>query len=184
MRSVHVMITTRAAAGAVCMTVFVLLLDHSLKLVVRSQLRHCEEPALSACDHIGIGSGLHLVSTTNAGSVLGVAQGLDLWMVLALVSLLLIPLYGSRLDWRRPLIPLAVGLQAGGALSNLLDRLFGGGVVDYLAILPATLVLNLGDIALVLGALFATWEVGRGRVGTSSEPHVLVVDRISSMRGS
>ena len=48
-------------------------------------------------------------------------------------DLLLIPLYGSWLDWSRPLTPLAIGLQAGGALSNLLDRLFGGGVVDYLA---------------------------------------------------
>jgi len=166
------------------MLALVLVLDHSLKLVVRSQLRSCEEGALSACDHIGLPSGLRLVSTRNAGSVLGLAQDLDLWVVLAMVSLLLIPLYGSRLDWCRPLTPLAIGLQAGGALSNLLDRLFGDGVVDYLAILPAALVLNLGDVALVLGALFATWEVGRGRVGTSGTPRVLVVNRTPSMRGS
>lgn len=47
--------------------------------------------------------------------------------------------------------PAAGGLLAGGALANIVDRLFRGAVVDWLTF--GDLVLNLADVAIVFGLL-------------------------------
>ena len=51
----------------------------------------------------------------------------------------------------RPLAWLAVGLLAGGAVGNLLDRLTRDGVIDFIDF-PAWPSFNFADIAITLGA--------------------------------
>jgi signal peptidase II len=52
----------------------------------------------------------------------------------------------------RPLAWLAVGLLAGGAFGNLIDRLSRDGVIDFIDF-PAWPSFNVADIAITLGAL-------------------------------
>ena len=98
---------------------------------------------------------LRLVRSENAGSALGYAQGWGLWVLLAAVGLLLIPLYARKLRAFGAAGALAAGLQAAGALGNLLDRLVLGGATDMLTFGPA-LIWNIADVALLVGTLLAT----------------------------
>ncbi|HLG51275.1 MAG TPA: signal peptidase II, partial [Chloroflexota bacterium] len=73
--------------------------------------------------------------------------------LVALLGLLLVPLYARWLRHTGRLGALAVGLQVGGALSNLADRVVAGTSLDYLPV--GTVVFNLADVALVLGMVLA-----------------------------
>ena len=55
-------------------------------------------------------------------------------------------------DPTRPWSWLAIGLLAGGAIGNLIDRVFRDAVVDYID-LPAWPSFNVADIAITLGAV-------------------------------
>jgi lipoprotein signal peptidase len=57
---------------------------------------------------------------------------------------------------------IAVGLQAGGASGNLLDRLLFGGASDVLYFGGGP-TWNPADVALGLGTLLATWGLARRR---------------------
>ena len=50
----------------------------------------------------------------------------------------------------RPLLRLAIGLQLGGALGNLIDRVRDGKVVDFLDVGPWP-IFNLADSSIVVG---------------------------------
>lgn len=133
-------------------------IDQLSKALVRQMLAVCpaNTPHLSACAHRVWFAGLWLVRVRNAGADLGYAQGLRLWVLLAAASILLIPLYGWRLQGDRWLAGVALGLQLGGALGNLVDRLAFGGVTDW--IFPGHwAVFNLADVALAIGIPLAVW---------------------------
>jgi signal peptidase II len=133
----------------------VLLSDELLKAFVRASLPACDVYRLADCAHLDLVGPLRLVRADNAGSALGYAQGLGIWVLLAAVGVLLIPLYASKLRKIGTLGAAAAGLQTGGALGNLLDRLVLGGATDMLTLRPG-LVWNIADIALAIGTLLAT----------------------------
>ncbi|MGH2371630.1 MAG: signal peptidase II, partial [Chloroflexota bacterium] len=91
----------------------------------------------------------------------GVAFGLfsrfgDVFVPVALVIMAVIFTYYRSLRQRRLWLRTALGLQLGGALGNLLDRLRYGAVVDFLdfhidAINFHFAVFNLADSAIVIG---------------------------------
>ncbi len=70
---------------------------------------------------------------------------------------------GEILDTRSQILgieALALGLILGGAISNLIDRMWWGGVVDYLRIDPfgwGLPVFNLGDVGICVGVGIWTW---------------------------
>jgi hypothetical protein len=103
---------------------------------------------------------LWLVRTANAGSAFGFQQGWWIWVALAACGVLLIPVYGRWQHGAGRLPALGVGLQVGGALANLLDRLLLGGASDVLY-LGGLLTWNLADVALLGGTLIATWALAR-----------------------
>lgn len=74
--------------------------------------------------------------------------------VIALAGILLIVLYMLWLGRRSWFVALAVGLQVGGALSNLFDRVTFGVTSDFLAI-GRFLIVNVADLAIMAGALLA-----------------------------
>lgn len=67
--------------------------------------------------------------------------------------------------WRNPVSP---GLFLGGAVSNLLDRLFYGGVVDWLPVPFVNLTNNLADWAIGISLVIILLEGWAKRVEGSA----------------
>lgn len=143
--------------GRVAATAAGLLLlgDELLKVFVRATLPVCDVAHLASCGRLDLVGPLRLVRAENAGSALGFAQGWGVWALLAAAGVLLIPFYARKLRAVGAAGALAVGLQAGGALGNLLDRLLLGGATDMLTFGPG-LVWNVADLGLAVGTLLAT----------------------------
>jgi signal peptidase II len=77
----------------------------------------------------------------------GVPALAALWAAMALLAAL--TLHYTLLG-HDPLVPIGIGAALGGATGNVLDRLYRGAVVDFVAIGPWP-VFNLADAALVAG---------------------------------
>jgi len=96
---------------------------------------------------------LDLVYVLNEGVAFGFLGGSSRVVVLAVTVAALALVIGWFASNRaRPHAWLAVGLLAGGALGNLIDRLARDGVVDFIDF-PAWPSFNVADIAITLGAL-------------------------------
>jgi signal peptidase II len=155
------------------LALFVLAVDELVKTVARVRLTPCPENSSALCDSIQVAGPLWLVRTANAGSALGFGQGWWVWLLLAVVGLLLIPLYARLLRGGRVTV-LAVGLQVGGALGNLLDRLVLGGASDVFYIAGWGFTWNLADVAIGVGTLLAVWALARRQAGATSTVPVTV----------
>jgi signal peptidase II len=122
----------------------VLILDQAAKAVVESELLAGED--------VEVLGPLELTLSHNAGIAFGLAGGGGAVLVaLTGLAVLAIGLVFSR-DPARPWMWVAVGLLAGGALGNLVDRIRTGVVTDYIQIgsWPA---FNLADVAVTAGVL-------------------------------
>src|SRR5712692_10586708 len=151
----------RWAAG---IALLVVALDELLKVFVRVHLTPCAGTQLVTCDRLEVIGPVWLVRTGNAGSALGFGQGWWARLLLAVVGLVLIPLYARWLRGGGSLAVTAVGLQVGGALGNLLDRLVLGGATDV----GWGPVWNLVDVAIGVGTLLATWALARRSTRTTA----------------
>lgn len=90
---------------------------------------------------------------TNTGAAFGLFQNGSLVIaIIGIVVSLVIVFYTRHLPSGQWLIRLSLGLQLGGALGNLIDRLRVGHVIDFLdfQIWP---VFNVADMAIVSGAI-------------------------------
>lgn len=99
----------------------------------------------------------HITYVRNAGAAFGLFQHqTGLFVAVTAVVIALIVLYGRQAARGQPLLALALGLQLGGAVGNLVDRLRGGTVVDFLdfRVWP---VFNLADSAIVIGGALFAW---------------------------
>jgi signal peptidase II len=152
--------------------VLVLILDELVKAVARIRLAPCSGTSWVPCDRLELIGPLWLVRTTNAGSALGFVQGWWGWVVLAAVGLLLIPLYARWLRGGGWVAVIGVGLQVGGTLGNLLDRLVLGGATDVLYVGWGP-TWNLADVAIGLGTLFAIWALARQRAAITARAPLL-----------
>jgi signal peptidase II len=105
--------------------------------------------------------GVQLVHVRNSGVAFGfLSGGGALVLVLTLAALSALLVYFA-LRPRRPWLWLPVGLLVGGALGNLIDRLGGGSVTDFIK-LPLWPAFNVSDIAITVG-VFALLYVLEGR---------------------
>jgi signal peptidase II len=132
-------------AGSLCGTV--LALDQAIKALVESELVPGEQVEL-------LGP-LGLTLTHNEGVAFGLADGSALPLVaFALLALGFVGYLFARnatVRW----MWVAVGLVAGGALGNLVDRLRAGEVTDYVEA-GSWPPFNLADVAITAGvAVFA-----------------------------
>ncbi len=89
---------------------------------------------------------------TNSGAAFGIFPQLGLvFTLIALVVSFVIVVYNHSLPPDQWLVRLSLGLQLGGALGNLVDRLrYAGAVIDlfYVRLFP---VFNIADLAIVTG---------------------------------
>src|SRR5437588_9989586 len=136
-------------------------IDQLTKAIVRVALPHC---TATSCVQLHAGP-IGIVDRMNSGSGFSFGQGSGVWVPLTLLSVLLVPLFGIRLGrlgesgWR---LPLALGLAAGGALGNLIDRVAFGGVTDFLV--PGGYVtFNLADVAATTGTVMTVAFLVRNR---------------------
>lgn len=88
---------------------------------------------------------------SNTGAAFGFfPTGSNVFMVVALLVAGIIIVYNYRLPTGHYLFRIALGLQLGGALGNLVDRVRLGHVTDFLDFGP-TPVFNLADASIVVG---------------------------------
>lgn len=129
-------------AGAVLLLVVVV--DQVTKALVRSGMAlGDEDPILPA---------LKLVHVRNSGVAFGAFAGGGA-IVTILVSVALVALLAFfATQVRRPWAWLPVGMLAGGAIGNIIDRVRLGAVTDFLK-LPAWPAFNVADMAIVAGVL-------------------------------
>jgi signal peptidase II len=131
-----------ALAGAVC--ALVLAADQAAKAAV--------EAHIVVGEYVEVLGPLELTLSHNSGVAFGLAGGAGVKLVL--VTALALGVIGY-LFARNPLRPgmwLAVGLLAGGALGNLLDRLRHDAVTDFIAV-GSWPPFNLADVSITLGVL-------------------------------
>lgn len=148
----------------------VVAVDQAVKVVVRSEV-----PVGSAREII---PGVDLVHTKNSGVSFGFLSDAPPWVV-GLVSALALGLVVVLLTRTLPgrLGTIAAALIIGGALGNLIDRIFIGSVTDFLD-LPALPPCNIADIAITFGAL--TMAVGLLFTGTVEQAESETTDAASS----
>jgi signal peptidase II len=101
---------------------------------------------------------LRLTHVTNTGVAFGLLPGMgDFFVIVAVVVVSLLLLYYRHLPPGQVVIRIALGLQLGGALGNLSDRLARGSVVDFVDLnfwpLQKWPVFNLADASIVAGAV-------------------------------
>lgn len=94
-----------------------------------------------------------VVNWYNTGVAFGMFQGRgDLFTILAIVVALAIIYYYPRVPSNDRTLRIAMGMQLGGALGNVVDRIFYKQVTDFISIgnFP---VFNLADASITLGVV-------------------------------
>lgn len=110
-----------------------------------------------------------LTHLQNTGVAFGLLQDVAFVEVLVVaVFILAVFVYVRHMPWDRVGVQVAAGLQLGGALGNLTDRVLRGYVTDYLDFYvrwggreyhyPP---FNLADACIVVGMVLLLWLVGR-----------------------
>jgi signal peptidase II len=118
----------------------------------------------------GLSSLFTITHVTNTGAAFGLFpdRGM-LFVVVAVVVIAAIVAYYRYLPSDRLLVRASLGLQLGGALGNLLDRLRYGYVVDFIdfKIWP---VFNLADSSIVVGVVILAFYLLREQEAGHPEP--------------
>lgn len=94
---------------------------------------------------------ISLTFATNTGAAFGIFPQLGMiFLMVAVVVIIGIIFFHHQLPVESLWVRLSLGLQLGGALGNLMDRIVRGFVVDFIKIgfLP---IFNLADVAIVTG---------------------------------
>jgi len=147
------------SSTAIAVAVAVIVVDHATKWWAQR--------ALDDRDIELIGSlRLHLVY--NRGAAFGLGSRYAPFIALAALTIVLI-VFRSAGGLHGRLAQVAVGLVIGGAIGNLLDRLFrdgpgflGGGVVDFIDV-QFWPVWNVADMGVSIGAVVLALTAGRER---------------------
>ncbi|MFN3307885.1 MAG: signal peptidase II, partial [Anaerolineales bacterium] len=112
------------------------------------------------------------------GAAFGILQGFGgIFMVLAIVVALMIFVYFPQVPRRDWSLRLALGLQLGGALGNLIDRLRQGYVTDFISVgtFPvfniADSSISIGVAVLALGIWLKDWRTKAEEQDSSSKPY-------------
>jgi signal peptidase II len=131
-----------ALAGAVC--ALVLAADQAAKAAV--------EAHIVVGEYVEVLGPLELTLSHNTGVAFGLAGGAGVKLVLVTAVALGVIGYLFARNPLRPGMWIAVGLLAGGALGNLVDRLRHDAVTDFIAV-GSWPPFNLADVSITLGVV-------------------------------
>lgn len=123
----------------------ILALDQFTKYLIRSRLALGEAfPADSP---------VQLIHVTNSGAAFGMLQGQTLFLtVTTLLGLVAIMLYYLYPPMEHGVLRIALGLQLGGAMGNLADRVRVGEVTDFIKF-PHWPAFNVADSSITVGVV-------------------------------
>jgi signal peptidase II len=149
-----------ALVGAVAIVVFVL--DRISKAWVEQTIPLYEARPV-------VGDYVRLVHTQNSGAAFGLLpERTTLLSVLSVVAVLAILYYYRQIASSSALIAATLGMQMGGALGNLVDRVGQGYVVDFIDVgIPGGWrfwAFNVADSSIVVGILVVSvllWQEER-----------------------
>lgn len=142
----------RGAAVTAAIGAIVLAADQVTKYLVRAWL---SPPGTSVPL---LGDVVRLTYVRNLGASFGMMPGYrPLFVVVSIGVLIAIAAFVVRRGPQRPWVLVALGLVAGGAFGNLIDRLYLGWVTDFLQIPFDFPVFNVADSAVVVGVSMLVW---------------------------
>ena len=127
---------------------FILISDQITKFLIRSQLAiHQSIPEQGF---------FRLTHVRNTGSAFSLIKDQNILLTTIGIIVLIILIYFLReFDTDQPLVITAISMQIGGALGNLLDRIFLGSVVDFFDIGVSGVyrwpTFNIADSSIVIG---------------------------------
>jgi signal peptidase II len=136
--------TWRASALTVSVGLAVLVADQIAKAWAVASL----SPPVGAQDILG--GWFRLILITNNGAAFGLLGGSGLLLVVVGLVLCAVILVYAYLPSRTPILQVSLGLQLGGAIGNLTDRVRIGHVVDFIQI-QFWPIFNLADAAIACG---------------------------------
>lgn len=99
----------------------------------------------------------HLTYILNPGAAFGILENQQWLFILIAIALIVVVIYFyKRIKCLAKLFQVGIALLFGGAIGNMIDRIFIGKVVDYMdfRIWP---VFNLADVAIVLGCVIVAF---------------------------
>jgi signal peptidase II len=142
----------------------VLLSDQLTKAIVRSNLAIGE--SWPDADWA-----VKFTHVTNSGAAFGILQGQTLFLTItAVIAIGAIAFYYLFPPLEHGLLRLALGLQLGGAVGNLLDRIRLGHVTDFIDF-PRYPEFNIADSSIVIGLfVIGVFYVLSERSGALNEP--------------
>jgi signal peptidase II len=139
---------------------FVILLDQITKAIVRANLPF----GGSWTPFEGALSFLKIVHWENTGAAFGMFQGGGLiFGILAVIVAVFIVVYFPQIPTEQVLMRIALAMQLGGAIGNLIDRVRFGPVTDFIAV-GAFPVFNVADASITVGVgilLLCLWLLER-----------------------
>jgi signal peptidase II len=95
----------------------------------------------------------------------------DIFAILAVIVVIVILYYYPRIPRQDWALRLALGLQLGGALGNLIDRLrYQGHVTDFISVATFP-VFNIADASISIGVailILSVWFTEKGKPSTNS----------------
>jgi signal peptidase II len=145
----------RAWLAAAAVAALVVAADQLTKSAIRSSITPGEEHRFLP--------GVELVNTRNHGVAFGFLPGSHVGVTILIgVALLVLLVYFAR-HLRRPLIWLPTGMLIGGAIGNVVDRLRGGSVTDFVKLPLGWPPFNLADASITIGILALFLVIDRSR---------------------
>ncbi|TMB62291.1 MAG: signal peptidase II [Chloroflexi bacterium] len=119
---------------------------------------------------------VRIVHTQNSGAAFGLLpERTTLLSVLSVLAVVAILYYYRQIASASPFIALTLGMQLGGALGNLVDRIGQGYVVDFVDVgIPGGWrfwAFNVADSSIVLGIIFVSfllWQEDRRSAGKTA----------------
>lgn len=132
-----------------------LALDQLTKFVVRQTLEwHYSWPAYGF---------FRFTHVQNTGSAFGLFQGNNLpLLIVSLVGVAVLAYIYHTQERPGILMRVSIALMLGGALGNLIDRMWQGHVTDFIDVGPWP-VFNLADSSIVVGLLIMAWVLVMNR---------------------
>jgi signal peptidase II len=113
----------------------------------------------------------------NSGAAFGFFQeGAGIFTILAVVVALLIIYYFPRIERGDWALRVAMGLQLGGALGNLIDRLQHGYVTDFISVAQFP-VFNVADTSITVGVIVLLLGIWFGGGSEPASEEVLVEEQ-------
>ncbi len=102
---------------------------------------------------------VNLTHVMNRGAAFGMLPNMSFFFTaVAIVVSLAILYYGRRIPEHQWWLSVSLGLQLGGALGNLSDRLHYGYVIDFIEVRHFP-VFNLADSAIVVGVIILAYHL-------------------------